>query len=116
MLSDLQALGEELRGTGVTAATLCPIPMKTGFVAAAGISNAGAEPSVARKALTNGRLFSGGPIAQRTITVRGHAEIMRRRHHTGSNFEISHFPSTLSSITRTLDNVAVGSALSTTTV
>lgn len=46
VLSYTQALGQELRGTGVVAATLCPGPVKTGFGAAAGISDADAEASL----------------------------------------------------------------------
>ena len=38
VLSYTQAMREELRGTGVTAATLCPGPVKTGFGEAAGHS------------------------------------------------------------------------------
>jgi hypothetical protein len=46
VLSYTQALGQELRGTGVVAATLCPGPVKTGFGEAAGISDADAEASL----------------------------------------------------------------------
>lgn len=46
VLSYTQALGQELAGTGVRAATLCPGPVKTGFGAAAGISDADAEASL----------------------------------------------------------------------
>lgn len=46
VLSYTQALGEELRGTGVSAATLCPGPVKTGFGAAAGISDEDAEAAM----------------------------------------------------------------------
>ncbi|HYZ69210.1 MAG TPA: SDR family oxidoreductase [Mycobacterium sp.] len=46
VLSYTQALREELRGTGVTAATLCPGPVKTGFGAAAGIPDEEAEKSL----------------------------------------------------------------------
>ena len=38
VLSYTQSLREELRGTGVTAATLCPDPVDTGFGEAAGFS------------------------------------------------------------------------------
>jgi uncharacterized protein len=46
VLSYTQALGAELRGTGVVAATLCPGPIKTGFGEAAGISDEDAEASL----------------------------------------------------------------------
>ena len=46
VLSYTSALGEELRGSGVIAATLCPGPVKTGFGAAAGISDEDAEASL----------------------------------------------------------------------
>jgi uncharacterized protein len=46
VLSYTQAMGEELRGTGVTTATLCPGPVKTGFGAAAGISDEEAQKSL----------------------------------------------------------------------
>jgi short-subunit dehydrogenase len=46
VLSYTQALGAELRGTGVVAATLCPGPIKTGFGEKAGISDEDAETSL----------------------------------------------------------------------
>jgi short-subunit dehydrogenase len=46
VLSYTQALREELRGTGVTAATLCPGPVLTGFGEDAGISAAEAEAAL----------------------------------------------------------------------
>jgi short-subunit dehydrogenase len=46
VLSYTQALGAELRGTGVVAATLCPGPIKTGFGEKAGISDEDAEASL----------------------------------------------------------------------
>ncbi|HKH52907.1 MAG TPA: SDR family NAD(P)-dependent oxidoreductase, partial [Mycobacterium sp.] len=46
VLSYTQAMGEELRGTGVIAATLCPGPVRTGFGAAAGIPDEEAEKSL----------------------------------------------------------------------
>lgn len=46
VLSYTQALGEELRGTGVIAATLCPGPVKTAFGETAGISDADAEAAL----------------------------------------------------------------------
>ena len=46
VLSYTQAMREELRGTGVTAATLCPGPVKTGFGEAAGIPDEEAEKSL----------------------------------------------------------------------
>lgn len=46
VLSYTQALGQELKGTGVVAAALCPGPVKTEFGAAAGISDADAEAAL----------------------------------------------------------------------
>jgi short-subunit dehydrogenase len=46
VLSYTQALREELRGTGVTAAALCPGPVKTGFGEAAGIPDEVAEKAL----------------------------------------------------------------------
>lgn len=46
VLSYTQSLGQELRGTGVVAATLCPGPVRTEFGAAAGISDADAEAAL----------------------------------------------------------------------
>jgi short-subunit dehydrogenase len=46
VLSYTQAIGEELRGTGVTAATLCPGPVSTDFGEKAGISDEDAEASL----------------------------------------------------------------------
>ncbi len=46
VLSYTQAMREELRGTGVTAATLCPGPVRTGFGEAAGIPDDEAEKSL----------------------------------------------------------------------
>jgi short-subunit dehydrogenase len=46
VLSYTQAMREELRGTGVTAATLCPGPVYTGFLEAQGISDKESEKSL----------------------------------------------------------------------
>ncbi|MDT5155146.1 MAG: uncharacterized protein QOI01_6879 [Mycobacterium sp.] len=46
VLSYTQSLGQELQGTGVVASTLCPGPVKTGFGAAAGISDSDAEAAL----------------------------------------------------------------------
>ena len=46
VLSYTQALREELRGTGVTAATVCPGPVRTGFGDKAGIPLKEAEASL----------------------------------------------------------------------
>jgi hypothetical protein len=46
VLSYTDALREELRGTGVTAATLCPGPVHTGFGEAMGIPDEEAEKSL----------------------------------------------------------------------
>ena len=46
VLSYTQAIGAELRGTGVVAATLCPGPVKTGFGEKAGIPDEAAEAAM----------------------------------------------------------------------
>jgi short-subunit dehydrogenase len=46
VLSYTQAMREELKGTGVTAATLCPGPVRTGFGEKAGIPDEEAEKSL----------------------------------------------------------------------
>jgi len=46
VLSYTRSLGGELRGTGVKATTLCPGPVQTGFVAAAGFTEEDAESSL----------------------------------------------------------------------
>jgi short-subunit dehydrogenase len=46
VLSYGQALGAELRGTGVTVTTLCPGPVETGFAEAAGLSDEEAAASL----------------------------------------------------------------------
>ncbi|WP_309650647.1 SDR family oxidoreductase [Nocardioides sp.] len=46
VLSYTQSLAGELRGTGVTATTLCPGPVDTGFGEAAGFSKADAEEAL----------------------------------------------------------------------
>jgi uncharacterized protein len=46
VLSYTQALGAELRGTGVVAATVCPGPVKTGFGEKAGIPDEAAEAAM----------------------------------------------------------------------
>ena len=46
VLSYTEAMSEELRGTGVTAATLCPGPVRTGFGEGMGIPDEEAEKSL----------------------------------------------------------------------
>lgn len=46
VLSYTRAIREELRGTGVSATALCPGPVKTGFLEAAGFDEAAAEGSL----------------------------------------------------------------------
>jgi len=48
VLSYSRALGAELRGTGVTVTALCPGPVETGFVEAAGMSDAEAAETLPR--------------------------------------------------------------------
>ena len=75
VLSYTQALGQELNGTGVTAATLCPGPVKTGFGAAAGISDADAEASLPKVMWVDAdevaRIAVDGLAAGRTVIVPG---------------------------------------------
>lgn len=75
VLSYTQALGEELRGTGVIASTLCPGPVKTGFGEAAGISDADAEASLPKAmwvdAADVARAAVDGLAAGRTVIVPG---------------------------------------------
>jgi short-subunit dehydrogenase len=46
VLSYTQAMAAELKGSGVTATTLCPGPVKTGFGEAAGFSDEDAEAAL----------------------------------------------------------------------
>ena len=46
VLSYTQAMREELKGTGVTAAALCPGPVYTGFLEAEGISDEESEKAL----------------------------------------------------------------------
>lgn len=75
VLSYTQALGQELSGTGVVAATLCPGPVKTGFGAAAGISDADAEASLPKamwvEADEVARIAVDGLAAGKTVIVPG---------------------------------------------
>lgn len=75
VLSYTQALGQELHGTGVTSATLCPGPVKTGFGSAAGISDADAEASLPKvmwvDAAEVARTAINGLDAGRTVIVPG---------------------------------------------
>ena len=101
VLSYTQALGQELTGTGVSAATLCPGPVKTGFGAAAGISDSDAEAAlpkamwvsaadVARSAVDGltagktviipGRLNRVGAVAYRILPRRVLLPILARSH------------------------------------
>lgn len=75
VLSYTQALGQELQGTGVSAATLCPGPVKTGFGAAAGISDADAEASLPKVMWVDAdevaRTAVDGLAAGKTVIVPG---------------------------------------------
>jgi len=46
VLSYGRAIGQELKGTGVSVTTLCPGPVETGFAEAAGLTNEEAEASL----------------------------------------------------------------------
>ena len=68
VLSYTQSLGAELRGTGVSAATLCPGPVDTGFGDAAGFAKQDAEkmlPAVLWKSVGGGGQGRGGRTRRR---------------------------------------------------
>ncbi len=75
VMSYTQAMREELRGTGVTAATLCPGPVRTGFGEAAGIPDEVAEKSLPKflweEADTVARAAIDGLAAGRAVIVPG---------------------------------------------
>ncbi len=75
VLSYTQSLGAELRGTGVSAATLCPGPVDTGFGDAAGFAKQDAEkmlPAVLWKSVGGGGQGRGGRTRRRqTVIVPG---------------------------------------------
>lgn len=75
VLSYTQALGEELRGTGVVSATLCPGPVKTAFGETAGISDADAEAALPKAmwvaADEVARIAIDGLASGRTVIVPG---------------------------------------------
>lgn len=75
VLSYTQALGEELRGTGVAAATLCPGPVKTGFGETAGIADEDAEAALPKAMWIDAdevaRAAIAGLEAGRTVIVPG---------------------------------------------
>ncbi len=75
VLSYTQALGQELRDTGVTVAALCPGPVKTGFGEAAGISDEDAEASLPKAMWVDAdvvaRTAVDGLAAGRTVIVPG---------------------------------------------
>jgi uncharacterized protein len=75
VLSYTQSLGQELVGTGVVASTLCPGPVKTGFGAAAGISDADAEAALPKvmwvSAADVARAAVDGLASGKTVIVPG---------------------------------------------
>ena len=75
VLSYTQSLGQELQGSGVVASTLCPGPVKTGFGAAAGISDADAEAALPRamwvSAADVARTAVDGLASGKTVIVPG---------------------------------------------
>lgn len=77
VLSYTHALGAELHGTGVSAATLCPGPVRTGFGAAAGIPDDEAEKMLPKflweDAGTVARTAVDGLAAGRSVIVPGTA-------------------------------------------
>jgi short-subunit dehydrogenase len=75
VLSYTQSLGQELSGTGVIAATLCPGPVKTGFGEAAGISDEDAEAALPKAMWVDpdevARAAVDGLASGRTVIVPG---------------------------------------------
>jgi len=75
VLSYTQSLGQELRRTGVIAATLCPGPVKTGFGEAAGISDEDAEAALPKAMWIDpdevARAAVDGLASGRTVIVPG---------------------------------------------
>ena len=75
VLSYTQAMREELRDTGVTAATLCPGPVRTGFGEAAGIPDEVAAKSLPKflweEADTVARAGIDGLASGRAVIVPG---------------------------------------------
>jgi short-subunit dehydrogenase len=75
VLSYTQALEGELRGTGVTAATLCPGPVKTGFGEAAGIADEDAEAALPKAMWVDAdevaRAAVDGLAAGKTVIIPG---------------------------------------------
>jgi short-subunit dehydrogenase len=75
VLSYTEAMREELRGTGVTAAVVCPGPVRTGFGAAAGIPDEEAEkmlpPFLWEQADTVARVAVDGLAGGRSVIVPG---------------------------------------------
>ncbi|MEZ0051626.1 short-subunit dehydrogenase [Mycobacterium sp. MAA66] len=77
VLSYTHALGEELRGTGVGAASLCPGPVKTGFGETAGIPDEAAEAMLPKimwlDAAAVAKIAVDGLAAGRSVIVPGTA-------------------------------------------
>jgi short-subunit dehydrogenase len=75
VLSYTQALGQELRGTGVVAASLCPGPVKTAFGETAGISEEDAEAALPKAMWVDAdvvaRAAVDGLASGRTVIVPG---------------------------------------------
>jgi short-subunit dehydrogenase len=75
VLSYTQSLGQELHGTGVIAAALCPGPVKTGFGEAAGVSDEDAEAALPKAMWIDpdevARAAVDGLASGRTVIVPG---------------------------------------------
>ena len=75
VLSYTQALGQELDGTGVVAATLCPGPVKTGFGELAGIADEDAEAALPKAMWVDAdvvaRTAVDGLAAGKTVIIPG---------------------------------------------
>ena len=87
VLSYTQALGAELKGTGVTATTLCPGPVETGFAEAAGLGDEEAGDALPRimwvPAARVARAAVEGLAAGRSVVIPGVANraLARVSHH-----------------------------------
>ena len=75
VLSYTQALAQELKGTGVTATTLCPGPVETGFAAAAGLDEDAAKGALPKVLWVSAEVVAAtalrGVEAGRTVVIPG---------------------------------------------
>jgi len=71
VLSLSEALGEELRGTGVTVTALCPGPTQTGFAAAARTLGRGVFSGQLHTAAEVARIGVGGALQGKRVVITG---------------------------------------------